>query len=634
MNYLKELFKVYVGFLIFLFITRSFLYIFYFERFNEITLSQSLLTFIYGARMDTIALFVILVPLIFLFSFTPSRFFGIISKIAKLYVLLWLMIIVFIENVTFSFFAEYDVRPNYIFIEYLQYPDEIFSMLFKTYKLEFLIAFILMALIGKWFIKSDYIDFKRLIEVGFLKRFLLFIPLAVVLFIGIRSSFGHRPANNSDAMYSTNRVLNEITKNSLYSIVEAYYRNNKLDDTKLLEKYGKIDINRVYDLSSKILGISLGEKNAPFLREEKTHFKLNKPKNLVIFIQESMGAQYVGFSGGVKDLTPNMNQLGKEYISFSNLFSNGTRSIRGLAGLSSGFLPIIGEGVVKRPKSQNDFFTVASLLKPYGYKSSFIYGGEARFDNMKSWYLGNGFDEIIEQKDFKNPTFTSSWGVCDEDLVTLANEKFKSYHKDGKPFVTVMFSQSNHMPFELPENKIEFVKDKPKQSVENAVKYADFAIGKLFELAKKEEYFKDTVFVVAADHNIRTYGDDIVPVNMFHIPAIIISDGQPSQNYNKLTTQPDVLATALDLIGLDLKYPILGKSIYSDEKRDISLMLFNEFYALREGNSVAVLGPNIKPKTYKYENSRLIESEQNKNLEESALALIWVLNDLYKNKLY
>lgn len=121
---------------------------------------------------------------------------------------------------------------------------------------------------------------------------------------------------------------------------------------------------------------------------------------------------------------------------------------------------------------------------------------------------------------------------------------------------------------------------------------------------------------------------------MFHIPAIIISDGQPSQNYNKLTTQPDVLATALDLIGLDLKYPILGKSIYSDEKRDISLMLFNEFYALREGNSVAVLGPNIKPKTYKYENSRLIESEQNKNLEESALALIWVLNDLYKNKLY
>lgn len=354
----------------------------------------------------------------------------------------------------------------------------------------------------------------------------------------------------------------------------------------------------------------------------------------MIFIQESMGAQYVGFSGGVKDLTPNMNQLGKEYISFSNLFSNGTRSIRGLAGLSSGFLPIIGEGVVKRPKSQNDFFTVASLLKPYGYKSSFIYGGEARFDNMKSWYLGNGFDEIIEQKDFKNPTFTSSWGVCDEDLVTLANEKFKSYHKDGKPFVTVMFSQSNHMPFELPENKIEFVKDKPKQSVENAVKYADFAIGKLFELAKKEEYFKDTVFVVAADHNIRTYGDDIVPVNMFHIPAVIISDGQPSQNYNKLTTQPDVLATALDLIGLDLKYPILGKSIYSDEKRDISLMLFNEFYALREGNSVAVLGPNIKPKTYKYENSRLIESEQNKNLEESALALIWVLNDLYKNKLY
>ena len=89
-------------------------------------------------------------------------------------------------------------------------------------------------------------------------------------------------------------------------------------------------------------------------------------------------------------------------------------------------MPIAGNEVLKEINPK-DYFTIATLLKPYGYKSSFIYGGEARFDNMKSWYLGNGFDEVIEQKIMKTQFFTSTWGVSDEDLVIKANEKFKSH---------------------------------------------------------------------------------------------------------------------------------------------------------------------------------------------------------------
>jgi phosphoglycerol transferase MdoB-like AlkP superfamily enzyme len=347
-----------------------------------------------------------------------------------------------------------------------------------------------------------------------------------------------------------------------------------------------------------------------------------------------MGSQFVAFSGGEKDLTPNMNKLGENNIAFTNLFSNGTRSIRGLSAMSSGFLPIAGEGVVKRTKSQSDFFTVASLLKPYGYKSSFIYGGEARFDNMKSWYLGNGFDEVIEEKDFKNPTFTSTWGVSDEDLVIKANEKFKEQSQKGEKFVSVIFSSSNHSPFELPEGKIEFVKDDPKYSVRNAIKYADFAIGRFFELAKKETYYKDTVFVVVADHNVRVYGDDIVPVKMFHIPAVIVADGVKSMQYGKQTSQPDVLATALDLVGLDLSYPILGQSIFSDTKKEMNLMQFNDVYALRMGDDVAVIGPNMVPQTYKYRDEKLVLAPANKLMQKQALAIITVLNDMYEKRSY
>ncbi|MDD2697952.1 MAG: LTA synthase family protein [Arcobacteraceae bacterium] len=633
MKLLKELFKTYIIFLGLFFIGRVVLYSIYFDRLSDISFSESLLTFIYGARLDTIVIAVILIIPTILITISPKIISNFVAKFLKYYLFIWLIFLVYIENATIPFFVQYDVRPNYLFVEYLEYPKEVLSLMLKDYKIALLIAFTMMFLVGRKFLRSDFINFSNAFEVKYIYRFMMLLPLLILLFIGIRSSFGHRPANISDALYSKNRIINEITKNSFFSVGDAWYSNKKNSPKKQIEKYGKMNLEEAYKLTSEVLNIPFDDKKI-FYREVKSHFKTEKPKNLVIFLQESMGSQFVEFSGGEKDLTPNMNRLGTENIAFTNLFSNGTRSIRGLAGMSSGILAIPGEGVVKRQKSQSGFFSVANLLKPYGYKSSFVYGGEARFDNMKSWYLGNGFDEVVEQKDFKDPIFVSTWGVSDEDLVIKANEKFKEYSKNGEKFVTVMFSQSNHAPFELPEGKIEFLKNEPKQSVRNAIRYADFAIGKFFELAKKEEYYKNTVFVVVADHNVRVYGDDVVPVNMFHIPAVIVSDGVKAEQYNRLSTQPDVLATALDLIGVDLKYPILGHSIYSDTKTDVSLMQFNDVYGLRKGDVVAVIGPNMKPQTYKYINQKLILIGEDKLLQKQALAIITVLIDMYERGTY
>lgn len=630
-QYLSAILRTYLLFVAIIFVFRALLYGIYFDRLNDISIGHSLLAFIYGLRMDTIAVSIVLIIPAIVLAVTPKSLSKIGAKFLKYYFLAWLLIFVFIENATIPFFAQYDVRPNYLFVEYLEYPDEVASLMIKDYKLSLFVALLMMISIGYLFLKSKISDFTDAFEARYLVRIAMLLPILVILFIGIRSSFGHRPANVSDAMYSQNRIINEIAKNSIHSIGYAYYSTKKNSD-KLIEKYGKMEIEKAYELTSKMLNIP--NTNHSFNRNVQTHFKLQKPKNIVIFIQESMGAQFVEFSGGEKNLTPNMNSLGNQYLAFTNLYSNGTRSIRGLSGLSAGFLPIAGEGVVKRNKSQNDFFTVASLLKKFGYKSSFIYGGEARFDNMRSWFLGNGFDEVIEQKDYQNPTFVSTWGVSDEDLVIKANEKFKSHHAKGDKFASVMFSSSNHAPFELPDGKISFEPNEPKNSVKNAIKYADFAIGRFFELAKKEPYFKDTVFVVAADHNVRVYGDDIVPVNMFQIPAIIVADHIKAQKYEKLATQPDVLATALDLIGIDLAYPIFGHSIFSDQKTDVVLMQFNDTYGLRKGDKIAVIGPNIQPQTFEYKNKKLSKIDHDKNLEDSALAILIVLNDQYNKKLF
>jgi phosphoglycerol transferase MdoB-like AlkP superfamily enzyme len=370
-------------------------------------------------------------------------------------------------------------------------------------------------------------------------------------------------------------------------------------------------------------------------RFEPSHFKHKKPKNLVLFIQESMGAQFVAATGGEQGITPNLNRLSKEGLLFTDAYSNGTRSIRGLAGLIAGNYSVPGKGVLKRNKSQQDFFTISSLLEPYGYKTLFVYGGEARFDNMKSWFAGNGFDKIIEQKDFDNPDYIGTWGVSDEDLIIKSNQLFAQHHKDGQPFAAVMFSTSNHTPFDFPDGKIDLVEGVEKKSVKNAIKYADHAIGEFVKRARQEPYYKDTIFVIASDHDVRVYGDDMVPVNHFQIPALILGEGVEPAVYNKIATQPDILATAIDLLGIDKpNYPIMGHSIFSDKKQNIALMQFNETYALRKDNKVAIVRPNQPPLTFDYIDQHLQSTEHDIELETDALAFVIVLDHLYQNKLY
>ncbi|MCU7817517.1 MAG: LTA synthase family protein [gamma proteobacterium symbiont of Lucinoma myriamae] len=274
------------------------------------------------------------------------------------------------------------------------------------------------------------------------------------------------------------------------------------------------------------------------------------------------------------------------------------------------------------------------MLKPLGYHSLFIYGGESRFDNMRGWFLGNGFDEVIDQSKFIDPEFTGTWGVSDEDMVLRAHQKFKKLHEQKQPFAAVMFSTSNHSPFDFPQGKIDLIEGIPEKSELNAIKYADHAIGRFIEEAKKEPYYNDTVFVVVADHNIRVRGSDMLPVKLYHIPGMILGGGIDAEKIDRLTTQPDVLATALDLTGQDLNYPVLGHSVYSDQKKDLVLMQFNDTYALRIGNKVAVLRPEKEALTFVYQEQKMLPAEHDEEIEKKALAFILTMNHLYEKRLY
>lgn len=631
----KKLITLYLGLILIFTLGRIGLFALYYDRISD-SGTNYWLSFLYGLKMDTMSACLLLSIPAILMLLLPAFLKAVGSFSLRFYFLIVFMLAIYLENATFPFFEEFDVRPNALFINYLEYPKEVLGNIWATHKLEIFVSTVMLIIFSFWYMRKTKDYFNDIYDIAYWKRVLLFLPVLVILFIGVRSSFGHRAANISDATYTKSHLVNEVTKNTIYAIGYAYYSQKKTSVD--VNHYGKMPVDEVYQRMGKRLDIEPNKCTVPFARSVSTNHPQTKPKNLVIFVQESLGAQFVGALNGVdgeKGITPNLDRLSEEGIWFNDLYSNGTRSIRGLAGLIGGFLPVPGKGVLKRNKSQKDFFTVAQLLKPYGYHSLFVYGGEKRFDNMASWFYGNGFDEIIDEEMFVNPGFHGVWGVSDEDLVKRSNDEFKALYAKDQPFVSVMFSTTNHTPFDFPEGRIELIEGVEVNSVKNAIKFADYAIGLFVDLARKEDYYKDTVFVVASDHNVRVYGDDLLPYTMFRIPGLIFGEGIEPKKIDRLTMQPDILATALDLIGIDdLKYPILGKSIFEDHKKDISLMQFHDMYGLRVGDEIAIIQPKEGVVTMKIEGGKLVEAPQNEELEKDVLAFVIGLNDLYQKQLY
>ena len=553
-----------------------------------------------GLRADIIQLGLLaIVPLLVLPLFSIQRAWPAWRKLTHIWVVAAIALLAFLEVATPPFIVEYGVRPNRFFIEYLKYPREVFSMLWGGYKLE-LVAGVLMTALCAWLATHFIASWRSQPARWPWWAVLLSWPLAVLIVVfGIRSTFDHRPANPALFALTQDTMVNSLILNSAWSVTYEAYRMK--DEAVSSEIYGKLP---EADILAEVRAAADGfggpprqwlSDDIPTLNRLTPTRQRDRPLNLVIVLQESLGATFVESLGGVP-ATPELEKLKHEGWWFEQLYATGTRSIRGIEGVTTGFLPTPAQAAVKLSLAQQDFFTLAEPLRRKGYHTEFIYGGEAHFDNMRSFFQGNGFQSIVDEEDYENPVFMGSWGVSDEDLFNKAHERFSQHHAEGKPFFGLLFTSSNHSPFEFPDGRIELY-DTERGTDNNAVKYADWAMGRFFEQAKASPYWKDTLFLVVADHDIRVRGNTLIPVERFHIPGLILGADIEPRRIRTVASQIDLGPTVLSLMGLAADTPMIGRDLSAEPEGHPgrAMMQYEQNYGFMEGNDLVVLRAGKPP---------------------------------------
>jgi len=517
-----------------------------------------------------------------------------------------MLLVAFMELSTPAFIAQYDSRPNYLFVEYLGYAKEVGGTLVKDHWPHLLATALLLPLLG-W----AYARLSPPVRAPATLRVWQALPLSLLLFAVLalcaRGALGHRPANPASVAVTTDHLVNELPLSSLYTVVYALYQSRKSEEGGIT--YAEMPEQRVIDLVRRETGLpasAFTDPASPMRHLQTTLHPRAKPLNLVIVLEESLGAEFVGRLGGLP-LTPNLDRLANEGLWFENLYATGTRSVRGIEAVVAGFPPTSAVSTVKLAKSQRDFFTLASFLKPQGYESTFFYGGESHFDNMRSYFMGNGFDRVVEQKDMPSSAFIGTWGASDGDLFDVAHQHFSRQPAD-KPFFALVFSSSNHAPFEFPDGGFD-LHEQPKNTVNNAVKYADHALGRFIDRAKKSAYWDNTLFLVVADHNSRVYGPSVIPIERFHIPGLILGGAVKSpERIRTVASQIDLAPTLISLMGLSGEHPLTGRNLSDPAQRERpgrAIMQFDKIQAYMEGSDVAVLQPDSPVRLMRYADGQL-----------------------------
>ena len=533
------------------------------KSFSEIEMDFALAgAFLLGLFFDLCFAVIVSAPFVLYLLFVPQRLFA-----AKWHQ--WLMrgltfvllyVLFFGVVAEWFFWDEFQVRFNFIAVDYLVYTTEVVRNIHESYPMPLILsALAIVAGAGTWLVmRRPFYKSWLASETRFRARWkpalgMLLVPLLVGLLV-----------DQSLIPNFDNNFKKELAKNGTFSLFSAFWKN-ELDYE---EWYLSKDQEACFKLLREDLtapGVKWVSDDPSDLRRDIDNAGEEKPWNLVLICVESLSGEYLAPWNKNLELTPNLNRLTQEGLFFRHLYATGTRTVRGMEALTLSMPPTPGRSIIKREKHEN-LFCLSTPFVERGYDSVFLYGGRGYFDNMNHFFGGNGYrivDEATASGD--DVTFSNAWGACDGDLYNWTLSEADRAYAEGKPFNHFLMTTSNHRPYSYPEGKVSI----PPGSREGAVQYTDYAIGKFLEDAKSHPWFDKTVFAIVGDHCASSAGKLELPIRKYEIPLIFYAPGliEPRQ-VETLCSQIDFAPTLFGLLGWDYRSQFFGRDILKMEKEE------------------------------------------------------------------
>ncbi|MCC9065119.1 LTA synthase family protein [Flavobacterium piscisymbiosum] len=533
----------------------------------------------------------------------------------------------------YFFWNEFGVKYNFIAVNYLIYTNEVIGNIMQSYPVIpiFSVLFLVTAIITYFILKRsrNYIDaIPSLVEK--LKISVLYIGLFLISLIAIPSL--------AKTENSRNVFVNELQANGLYKFYLAF-ENNKLDYFKF---YKTLSNKEAYTLLKQQYPAISGENTTRSITSDS----IENHKNVVLITIESLSAEYMKAYGNQQNITPFLDSLAQKSLQFTNLYAAGNRTVRGLEAVTLCLPPTAGESVLKREDNKNKFSTGA-IFKKRNYNVKFMYGGDAFFDNMQDFYSGNGY-EIVDKSSFspEEVTFENVWGVCDEDMYNKAIKVMNAEAKENKPFFNHIMTVSNHRPFTYPNNKIDIPGD--IKSRDGGVKYTDYSLKKFFAMASKQPWFKNTVFVIVADHCASSAGKTQLPLDKYRIPAFIYDPTAQPEKCNKLMSQIDLMPTLFGLLHFSYESKFFGQDVLKPDYKPRAFIATYQDLGLIKDNVLTILSPkqqvkqfdlqvNSKPgiaPEYQIEYSEKCMKKERTDLVNETISFYQTASDMLKSKKY
>jgi len=593
---------------------------------EKLSLWQGLSLFFVGIQFDVLVALCLIVPQLLHITVVSNR--KVKGKTSRLLLdAAWIIAFLFLPFLCiaeFIFFDEFQSRLNYIAFEYIVYPTEVCCNIWQSYPLIELLATVSLLGGSLWFLLRKHFHQKIATPMSWKRRYgFLVACLTSIMVLWATTSAESRQV-------SRDRVANECTWNGLYSFV-YYAWTCRFDFNKNYVTLESSELNQ--RLRKQIVGdhdeLKQGSKN-PVDRIVGTQ-RPQQDFNVVLILEESLGSDFIGALGDDRKLTPNFDALTRKGILFDNFYATGNRTARALEAVLTSMPPIPTESILKRDHSDR-VFTLANVLAKRGYERLFMTGGRGLFDGVRSFMKSNGFNRFVEQADFKDPIFANAWGVSDEDLFRKGLSELDSLHKTGRPFFATLLTVSNHRPYTYPEGRI----PDTEQSRQNAVKYADWALGYFFREAQRHEFYRNTIFVVMGDHGARVSGSQLFPMSSYRVPVLMIQPEGKDQGTrcSTLACSLDIAPTIMGRLGSDYRSVFFGyDALQADPHQGRAVMQHNHDVALLDAqNRMVVLGFGKSAESFKLDRATHQLDQQlipDKEMQHNATSYFQAAYELY-----